>query len=202
MISVIDYGAGNLRSVLSALRAVGCEPRVAETPRDAAGSTGLVLPGVGSAADTMENLRRSGLSDLILDWIGSDKPFLGICMGLQILFTYSEEGGGQDCLGILPGLVSRLPARLKVPHMGWNQVRYSQSCLLFDGIPDGTNFYFVHSYYAIPDDSSIITARTDYGVDFCSALARGNLFATQFHPEKSGPSGLQIYRNFIAHTRQ
>ncbi|MFW6055888.1 MAG: imidazole glycerol phosphate synthase subunit HisH [Chloroflexota bacterium] len=201
MVCVIDYGAGNLRSVLSALRAVGCDPRVAETPADVNGATALILPGVGAAADTMENLRQRGLSEVVSDWISADRPFLGICMGLQVLFTRSDEGGGQECLGILPGSVNRLPHDLKVPHMGWNQVRYPRPCTLFQGIPEGTNFYFVHSYVAAPYDPSIIAAVTNYGVDFCSAIARGNLFATQFHPEKSGPSGLQVYRNFIAHTR-
>lgn len=201
MVCVIDYGAGNLRSVLSALRAVDCDPRVAETPADVNGATALILPGVGAAADTMENLRQRGLSEVVSDWISADRPFLGICMGLQVLFTRSDEGGGQECLGILPGSVNRLPHGLKVPHMGWNQVRYTRPCTLFQGIPEGTNFYYVHSYAATPDDRSIIAAVTTYGVDFCSAIARGNLFATQFHPEKSGPSGLQVYRNFIAHTR-
>ena len=201
MVCVIDYGAGNLRSVLSALRAVGCEPRVAETPADVNGAAALILPGVGAAADTMENLRHRGLSEVVSEWISTDRPFLGICMGLQVLFTRSDEGGGQECLGILPGTVSRLPRDLKVPHMGWNQVHYPQPCALFQGIPEGTNFYFVHSYVATPDDPSLIAAATNYGVDFCSAIARGNLFATQFHPEKSGPSGLQVYRNFIELTR-
>ena len=201
MVCVIDYGAGNLRSVLSALRAVGCEPRVAETPADVNGAAALILPGVGAAADTMENLRHRGLSEVVSEWISADRPFLGICMGLQVLFTRSDEGGGQECLGILPGTVSRLPRDLKVPHMGWNQVHYLQPCALFQGIPEGTNFYFVHSYVATPDDPSLIAAATNYGVDFCSAIARGNLFATQFHPEKSGPSGLQVYRNFIELTR-
>ncbi len=201
MVCVIDYGAGNLRSVLSALRAVGCEPKVAETPADVNGATALILPGVGAAADTMENLRQRGLSEVVSEWIAADRPFLGICMGLQVLFTRSDEGGGQKCLGILPGTVSRLPHDLKVPHMGWNQVHYPRSCALFQGIPEGTNFYFVHSYIATPDDPSIMAAATTYGVDFCSAIARGNLFATQFHPEKSGPSGLRVYSNFIELTR-
>ncbi len=201
MVCVIDYGAGNLRSVLSALRAVGCDPKVAETPADVNGATALILPGVGAAADTMENLRQRGLSEVVSDWISADRPFLGICMGLQVLFNRSDEGGGQECLGILPGRVSRLPHNLKVPHMGWNQVRYARPCALFQDIPEGTNFYFVHSYVATPDNPSTVVAVTNYGVDFCSAIARGNLFATQFHPEKSGPSGLQVYRNFIAHTR-
>lgn len=202
MVCVVDYGAGNLRSVLSALRAVGCGPKVAETPQDVDGTTALILPGVGAAVDTMQNLRERGLAEVVSDWIAADRPFLGICMGLQVLFASSDEGGGQECLGVLPGQVRRLPAGMKVPHMGWNQVRYTQPCALFDDIPDGTNFYFVHSYVARPSDPSLTAAQTEYGIDFCSAVARGNLFATQFHPEKSGPPGLQVYRNFVALTRR
>jgi glutamine amidotransferase len=202
MVCVIDYGAGNLRSVLSALRAVDCTPKVAETPQDVHGARALILPGVGAAADTMENLRQRGMAEVVHEWISADRPFLGICMGLQVLFASSDEGGGQECLGILPGRVRRLPPGLKVPHMGWNQVRYRRPCPLFEGIPDGTNFYFVHSYVAEPDDASMTATVTDYGVDFCSSVARGSLFATQFHPEKSGPSGLQVYRNFVGLTRR
>jgi glutamine amidotransferase len=197
MVAVIDYGAGNLRSVMSALRSVGADASVVESRPDIARARAMILPGVGAAADTMENLRARGLADAVVEWVEADRPFMGICMGLQVLFTESEEGGGQECLGVLPGRVTRLPRGLKVPHMGWNQVHYTFDSPLFRGIPDGSNFYFVHSFVAQPDDASVILAETEYGVRFCSAVQKGNLVATQFHPEKSGALGLQVYRNFL-----
>jgi len=197
MVAVIDYGAGNLRSVMSALRSVGADASVVESRPDIARARAMILPGVGAAADTMENLRARGLADAVVEWVEADRPFMGICMGLQVLFTESEEGGGQDCLGVLPGRVTRLPQGLKVPHMGWNQVHYTFESPLFRGIPDGSDFYFVHSFVAQPDDPSVTLAETEYGVRFCSAVQKGNLVATQFHPEKSGALGLQVYRNFL-----
>ncbi len=194
---MVDYGAGNLRSVISALRSIGCRTVVVESPGDVSSAHAMILPGVGAAADTMSNLRSRGLSDVVLEWLAAERPFLGICMGMQVLFSHSEEGGGQQCLGVLPGSVVRLPQGLKVPHMGWNQVRHSGELPIFRGIPDDTNFYFVHSYVAQPEDESIVAARTVYGASFCSAVQRGTLVATQFHPEKSGALGLQLYRNFI-----
>ena len=199
MIAVMDYGAGNLRSVMSALRSVGADASVIEAPRDVTHARAMILPGVGAAADTMENLRSRGLADTVIEWIKADRPFMGICMGLQVLFTKSEEGQGQDCLDVLPGRVARLPEGLKVPHMGWNQVHFKFESPLFHSIPDGSNFYFVHSFVAHPDDPSIVLAETEYGAPFCSAVQKGNLFATQFHPEKSGMLGLQVYRNFLNH---
>jgi len=196
-VAIIDYGAGNIRSVLSALYSVGCHATVAQSPSDLRSARAVILPGVGAAADTMENLRARGLADAVVEWVEADRPFMGICMGLQVLFTESEEGGGQDCLGVLPGRVTRLPKGLKVPHMGWNQVHYTLESPLFQGIPDGSNFYFVHSFVAQPDDSTVVLAETEYGVRFCSAVQKGNLVATQFHPEKSGALGLQVYRNFL-----
>jgi len=182
---------------MSALRSVGADASVVESRPDIARARAMILPGVGAAADTMENLRARGLADAVVEWVEADRPFMGICMGLQVLFTESEEGGGQDCLGVLPGRVTRLPQGLKVPHMGWNQVHYTFDSPLFQGIPDGSNFYFVHSFVAQPDDPSVILAETEYGVRFCSAVQKGNLVATQFHPEKSGALGLQVYRNFL-----
>jgi imidazole glycerol-phosphate synthase subunit HisH len=196
-VAVVDYGAGNLRSVISALRSIDCDAIVVESRADTRSAGAMILPGVGAAADTMENLRRRGLADLVVEWTQADRPFLGICMGMQVLFSYSEEGGGQDCLGILPGRVVRLPQGLKVPHMGWNQVCDTGDAPLFRGIPDGTDFYFVHSYAAQPEDASLVAARTTYGQPFCSAVQRGSLFATQFHPEKSGAAGLRLYKNFV-----
>jgi imidazole glycerol-phosphate synthase subunit HisH len=196
-VAIVDYGAGNLRSVISALRRIGCDASIAESQHDVQHSRAMVLPGVGAAADTMENLRVRGLSGVVTRWIKAERPFLGICMGMQVLFTHSDEGEGQQCLDILPGRVVRLPEGPKIPHMGWNQVRYTGDNPLFRAIPDGSAFYFVHSYVAQPEDDSIIAARTDYGTLFCSAVRRGSLFATQFHPEKSGELGLQLYKNFV-----
>jgi imidazole glycerol-phosphate synthase subunit HisH len=195
-VAVVDYGAGNLRSVLSAVRDTGCEPIIVASHSDAVDARAMILPGVGAAADTMTNLRLRGLADLVARWIEAERPFLGICMGMQVLFTYSEEGGGQECLGIIQGRVSRLPKIQKVPHMGWNQVWWREQEPLFRDIPSGSDFYFVHSYTAKPDDESLVASLTNYGASFCSAVQRGNLFATQFHPEKSGTVGLALYRNF------
>jgi len=198
MIAVIDYGAGNLRSVVSALNRVGAPTRIAETSSDLTSARAVILPGVGAAADTMENLRARGLADAVIEWIHADRPFFGICMGLQVLFSMSEEGGGQECLGALPGRVVRLATGLKIPHMGWNQVKYASRSRLFEGIPDGSYFYFVHSYVVQPENQAIVLGRTHYGGEFCSAVQSGNLVATQFHPEKSGELGLQVYRNFVS----
>jgi imidazole glycerol-phosphate synthase subunit HisH len=196
-VAVIDYGAGNLRSVISALRNVECDVTVVDANRRVNSARAIILPGVGAAADTMVNLQRRGLSDLVREWIAAERPFMGICMGMQALFTYSDEGGGQECLDILQGPVERLPDRMKVPHMGWNQVRLAGQHRVFRGIPDNSNFYFVHSYAARPTDESIVAGRTEYGVTFCSAVIKDSLFATQFHPEKSGALGLKLYRNFV-----
>ena len=196
-VAVVDYGAGNLRSVVSALRSLDCQAVVIESPGDVSTTRAMILPGVGAAADTMANLRGRGLADVVLQWLAAERPFLGICMGMQVLFAHSDEGEGQQCLGVLPGRVTRLSQGLKVPHMGWNQVRHSGLLPLFRDIPDDSNFYFVHSYVAQPEDVSIIASRTVYGAPFCSAVQRGSLVATQFHPEKSGSLGLQLYKNFL-----
>jgi glutamine amidotransferase len=156
-----------------------------------------ILPGVGAAADTMVNLQKLGLVSPIRRFIAEGRPFLGICIGLQILFSGTEEGGWHECLDIIPGIVRRLPRGLKIPHMGWNQVRQRIHHPIFNGIPDEANFYFVHSYYVEPHDRSIVVGETEYGAPICSVTAKGNLIATQFHPEKSGEFGLKIYDNFI-----
>lgn len=197
-VAVVDYGAGNLRSVLSALRSVDCDIVIVESRGDIRAADAMILPGVGAAADTMENLRRRGLSDTVTGWIAADRPFMGICMGLQVLFDDSAEGGGQECLGVLSGHVVRLPSSEKVPHMGWNQVQFDATNPLFRGIPTGSDFYFVHSYVAEPNDHTVVAGETEYGVRFCSIVQKGNLVATQFHPEKSGPAGLRLYRNFLS----
>jgi glutamine amidotransferase len=157
----------------------------------------VILPGVGAAGETMKNLKMLGMVTPICQFIGDGRPFLGVCIGLQILFAGTEEGGWHECLGVIPGQVRKLPAGLKIPHMGWNQVKQIGSHPIFDGIPDEANFYFVHSYYVEPDDKSLVAGETEYGIRLCSVIARGNVIATQFHPEKSGELGLRMYGNFI-----
>ena len=194
---IVDYGAGNLRSVARAVAHVGGQPLITANPRDVAAAEALIVPGVGAAADTMRNLRRHRLVEPIIEYIASGRPFLGVCMGQQALFDVSEEGGEHPCLGVLPGRVVRLPAGIKVPHMGWNQVRVVRPHPIFEGIADGSYFYFVHSYYPRPEDPSIVAGETEYGVTFASVVARDNVVATQFHPEKSGDTGLRMYSNFL-----
>jgi glutamine amidotransferase len=198
---VIDYGAGNLRSVAIALARLGLDPLVTSEPRAVSDADALILPGVGAAADTMSNLAQRRLVEPIREYIASGRPFLGICMGLQVLFSVSEEGGEHSCLDILPGRVRRLPDGLKVPHMGWNRIRRRCAHPIFEGISDGAFFYFVHSYYAQPEDPSVVIGETDYGVTFPAVVARDNIVATQFHPEKSAESGLRLYQNFLRMTQ-
>lgn len=197
VITIIDYGAGNLRSVVNAVTKLGFQPKITNNPDDVSSARALILPGVGAAADAMASLKKLGLVSPIRRFIAEDRPFFGICLGLQILFSGTEEGGWHECLDIIPGRVRKLPAGLKIPHMGWNQVRQKISHPLFDGVPNEANFYFVHSYYAEPDDKSLVVGETEYGVSICSVIARGNLVGTQFHPERSGEIGLKIYDNFM-----
>ncbi len=194
---IVDYGAGNLRSVARAVAHAGGQPLITSSGRDVERAEALIVPGVGAAADTMRNLRRHALVEPIREYIASGRPFLGVCMGQQALFDVSEEGGEHACLGVLPGRVVRLPQGLKVPHMGWNQVRVVRPHAIFEAIPDGSNFYFVHSYYPQPDDPEIVIGETEYGVTFPSVVARDNVVATQFHPEKSSTMGLRMYENFL-----
>ncbi len=198
VITIIDYGAGNLRSVVNAVNRLGYQPKVTNLAADVLAADLVIFPGVGAAAAAMANLQALGLDNSIRQLISEERPFLGICLGLQVLFTATEEGGGYKCLDILPGQVRKLPAGLKTPHMGWNQVKQAVDHPIFAGIPDNANFYFVHSYYADPEDKSLIAGKTTYGVTFGSVIARGNLVVTQFHPEKSGEIGLKIYANFIS----
>ena len=195
---IVDYGAGNLRSVARAVTHAGGEAIVSSRPQDVAEADALIFPGVGAAADTMRNLRERDLVQPILDYIASGRPFLGVCMGQQALFEVSEEGGEHPCLGVLKGRVVRLQDGLKVPHMGWNRVRIVRPHPIFESIDDGAFFYFVHSYYPRPEDESMVIAVADYGVTFPAVVARDNIVATQFHPEKSGASGLRLYANFLA----
>jgi len=197
MIAVIDYGAGNLRSVINAITSLGFEPLVTSNPEDITRADKVILPGVGAAGSTVESLKEQGLDTAIAAYIAQGRPFMGICIGMQVLFDYTEEGGGAQCLGIIPGRVKKLPASLKVPHMGWNQVCQLNAHPVFGGIEDEAYFYFVHSYYVEPEHDDIIIGSTRYGLDFASAVATGSLVATQFHPEKSGKLGLRIYRNFL-----
>lgn len=202
-IVVIDYDAGNLRSVARALAHVDEPPVVSADPSDIDRAAGVVLPGVGAAADTMANLISRNLVEPLREYIAAGRPFLGVCMGLQALFERSEEGGGQECLGILPGEVRRFepaPGR-KVPHMGWNTVEWLRSHPVATGIPTGSYFYFVHSYYPWTDSRELWLGETEYGVTFPSVVARGNVVATQFHPEKSGEHGLRLYANFVKWAR-
>ena len=196
-VSVVDYGAGNLRSVVNAFARLGYRSEITSDPEKVLAARTLVLPGVGAAGDTVASLNRLRLTGPICQHILDGRPFLGICIGLQILFTGTEEGGWNQCLGVFPGRVRRFPPGEKVPHMGWNQVRQVMPHPVFEGIPDGANFYFVHSYYADPEDRSLVAGETEYGITFCSVLARGALVATQFHPERSGQAGLRLYDNFL-----
>lgn len=199
MISIIDYGAGNLQSVEKALRYLGCECAVTVDPRALLAGDGAILPGVGSFGDAMEQLRARGLEQPIHEFVNSGKPFLGICLGLQILFESSEESPGATGLGLLKGKILRLPKEsgLKIPHIGWNSLHIRPDEPLFAGLPEEPYVYFVHSYY-LKAEEEIVTATAEYGAQIHAAVHKGNLMACQFHPEKSGRVGLQILKNFAA----
>jgi imidazole glycerol-phosphate synthase subunit HisH len=194
---VLDYGAGNLRSVVRAVERVGGHPHVTDRARDVHDARMVIMPGVGAAADTMRNLVERELAEPVRQFIASGRPFLGVCMGLQALLSFSEEGGRHPCLDVIPGSVVRLPGGQKVPHMGWNTVRQLAPHPIFAGIPDDSYFYFVHSYHVTPDDPSCVVGETEYGRRFPAVVARDNIVATQFHPEKSGEHGLRLYANFL-----
>lgn len=197
MITIIDYGAGNLGSVANAIIKLGYQPTITDKPDDVLNSTAVILPGVGAAVDAMENLRAIGMTDVIRQIIHERRPLFAVCVGLQLLFSGTEEGGWHKCLDVIPGTVKRLPRGLKVPHMGWNQVKQQVDHPIFNGIPDEANFYFVHSYYVDPKDKSVIAGTTDYGIPMSCMVIKNNLVATQFHPEKSGNWGLRMYSNFL-----
>ncbi|KAA1261590.1 Imidazole glycerol phosphate synthase subunit HisH 1 [Rubripirellula obstinata] len=202
MITIVDYQMGNLRSVQKAFEKVGVEARISSEPGEIAAAEKLVLPGVGAFGDAMAEIRRRDLAGPIVDFIGSGKPFFGICLGLQLLFERGFEHGEYEGLGIIKGDVVRFdPAKmgdLKVPHMGWNTIVKKGSSPLLADIPDQTHFYFVHSYYVQPADASVVALQCDYGHPFCAAIEKGNVFATQFHPEKSQADGLKLLSAFAS----
>ena len=195
-IAIIDYESGNLRSVQKAIEKHGAEATISSDPNVIRESDGIVFPGQGACDSSMVNLRNKSLDTAIVSIIKNKKPFLGVCLGLQLLLEESEEGL-EPCLGVFKGTVKKLPSGLKIPHMGWNQVQLDTTHPVFKGIPKNANFYFVHSFYADPESESIICGKTTYGIDFCSAIAIDNVIATQFHPEKSGNIGIRIYGNFV-----
>ena len=193
---VIDYESGNLRSVSKALERAGVRPVITDEPRELLRADAAVLPGVGAGDAAMHSLEDRGLVGPVREFVNLGKPFLGICLGLQLLMDSTEEGEAA-CIGVISGKTRKLPEGLKVPHMGWNRVYLKMSHPVLDGIPDGAHFYFVHSYYAQPEDTSLVAGVTQYGMPFCSIAAKRNVIATQFHPEKSGTMGLRIYENFV-----
>ncbi len=197
MITLLDYGAGNVRSVINAIEALGETVRVVEKPADILAADKLVFPGVGSFGRMMETLHQRDLAAPLKEYLAQDRPFLGICLGLQALFQTSDEAPGVPGLGVLPGRIVRFRTNLAVPHMGWNGITAKSSSPIFNGLDGDEKFYFVHSYHAVCNNADHILATTDYGYVFVSAVRRGNLLATQFHPEKSGPTGLRILENFI-----
>ena len=211
LIAVIDYGMGNLRSVQKALEKIGSRAIIANTGGQVLDASSVILPGVGAFAKCMNNLEKLGLVDSIYRSIEAGKPFLGICLGLQILFTESEEFGNPKGLNIIKGRVVRFPTnltgtdsnnqmpkvRLKVPHMGWNSLRFRKRVPVYEHIDDGSYLYFVHSFYVVPEDENIISTTTTHGIEFTSSIWKDNIIAMQFHPEKSQRLGLQILKNFI-----
>lgn len=210
MIAVVDYGLGNLRSVSKALERVGAKVLVTDDAAVISRARGIVLPGVGAFSVGMRNLRQRDLLGPLTDFISSGRPFLGICLGMQLLLSESEEHGITPGLGVVPGLVKRFPAQVKIPHMGWNELFLtgpgcresaaggSLSPGLFSTLDKGAYFYFVHSYYVIPGDGDVVVATAHYGIDFAAALNRGNVWGIQFHPEKSARTGLRFLSNFAA----
>lgn len=199
MIALIDYDAGNMRSVEKALIHLGEKPIVTRDREKILSADRIILPGVGSFGDAMENLEKFGLPDILKEAVDSGIPLLGICLGMQVLFEESEESKGVKGLGFLKGKILRIPAKdgLKIPHMGWNSLEYPREGRLFQDIPEHSYVYFVHSYYLKAEDEDIVTATADYGVKIHASVERGNIFGCQFHPEKSGEIGLQVLKNFV-----
>ena len=198
MIAIIDYGAGNIRSVDKALKHIGCDAVITRDTETILKADGAVLPGVGSFGDTMDTMTSYGIKDTVVKYTESGKPFLGICLGLQLLFPESEESPNARGLGIFDGVISKIPSGggLKIPHIGWNSLKIKENSRLFKGISGNPYVYFVHSYFLNAADKSIVSAQTQYGVTIDAAVEKENIFATQFHPEKSGETGLKILKNF------
>ena len=196
LIGIVDYQAGNLRSVQKALEKFGARVLISSEKQDLLNSDAIVFPGQGACDSSMQNLKKKSLDEVLIRLIKDQVPFLGVCLGLQLLLENSEEGI-EDCLGVIQGNVKKFTPGLKVPHMGWNQVEWRIDHPVFKNIPTNQNLYFVHSYYADLVDNSVVAGVTQYGQEFCSAVTFDNVIATQFHPEKSGSLGLQIYDNFI-----
>lgn len=204
MIAIIDYDAGNMKSVEKALQYLGAETVVTREPATILSADGVILPGVGAFGDAMGKLREYGLVPVIRECAQRDLPFMGICLGLQLMFESSEESPGVEGLHLLDGVIRRIPSDggLKVPHIGWNNLHFPKKSRLFAGISEGAYVYFVHSYYLQASEEGIVAATTDYGTLIHAAVEQGNLFACQFHPEKSSEVGMQILRNFISVTEQ
>ena len=201
MIAIIDYEAGNLTSVARALAHLGYENKITADPETIAAAERVIFPGVGAAKATMETLQKRGLDETLIDFYRTGKPMLGICIGIQILFAHSDEED-TECLGLLPGYVQKFPTTtktkaLKVPQIGWNEVYQTSSHPIFKGVPNPAHFYFVNSYYPVPEKQDVIIGKTAYGLEFCSVIACDNLIATQFHLEKSGRVGLKMLNNFL-----
>ncbi len=196
MIAIVDYGMGNLRSVLKAFEKVGAVARVVHEPHELANAAGIVLPGVGAFGQAMDNLSAAGWVEPLREACAQGLPFIGICLGMQLLFESSEELGQHAGLGILPGEVRRFRGNLKVPQMGWNQIHIQHPSPLLEHVPDGSYAFFVHSYHCMPRDDSVVLATTEYGIEFTSVVGRGNLYGAQFHPEKSQTVGLLMLQNF------
>ena len=199
MIAVIDYGAGNLQSVVKAFGHIGCECEITNDIEKILNADGAVLPGVGSFGDAMNSMRACGADKAVKEFIATGKPFLGICLGLQLLFSESEESQGTEGLSLLEGTITKIPnnnGTLKIPHMGWNSLKIKNHNGLFRGIEDGSYVYFVHSYFLKAKDDSIVSSRTEYGTVIDASVSFNNIMATQFHPEKSGKTGLQMLNNF------
>ena len=200
MIGVIDYGAGNLRSVCNSLKKLSVNSTLIRSPEDIKDISSIIFPGVGSFGDSSEQLKKQRLFDPIKSWLKEDRPFLGICIGFQMLFEKSDESPNSDGFGIIPGKVVRFPEEnsLKVPHMGWNEIKFKNSSdPIWQGIKTSTHFYFVHSYYPEPLESNSVSSITSYGLEFASSVRCGNIFGTQFHPEKSQAAGLKLISNFL-----
>ncbi|MBI3379473.1 imidazole glycerol phosphate synthase subunit HisH [Candidatus Gottesmanbacteria bacterium] len=199
MIAIIDYGIGNLASITNALNKLNIKSIITDDVDEMKKASGLILPGVGAAGEGMKNIKERKLDKVLIETVKRGKPFLGICLGMQLLFEKSEEGQ-VECLGVLKGMVKKFRKERKVPQIGWNQIKYQKQKMntlqLFSGIPNDSYFYFVNSYYCIPEDSSIIAAKTIYGEDFASVVVQKNIVATQFHPEKSGKAGFNLLGNF------